>query len=268
MSKPESPDDEPVVHRVAKAIYDAAVKQSLDRIAAAELPLAEIERVFVAAHKASDREAAIVIFCLVDDLATSFFRERLTGAVSGGVEETMLSGNGMLASAYNKITLLSALNWIRARVYRDLGFMRKIRNAFAHDVSLSRFDQSPIRDFINSMDDEVEKNIIRALDSPALPPVTVRKKFLVRSILTAAYMISDFRVSQAAIEHGVHPGSILAGEFDSRPENIKNLLRTASRISLQCLLGEDIELTPEAERALANTAPSTSDPSAVRRNSI
>jgi hypothetical protein len=67
---------------------------------------------------ASDREAAIVVFALVDDIVTEFFRERLTGQVPHGIEQAFFEGNGMLASAHNKILLLARTDLIASVLIR------------------------------------------------------------------------------------------------------------------------------------------------------
>lgn len=228
------PDDDPMLQRIADTIYSTSIKQSKEHISEKTLPLADISRVFDAATHASDREAAIVIFCLVDDLTTSFFKEKLTGHVSGGIDAVLLSGNGMLASAYNKISLLSGLDWIRSRTYKNLGLMRKIRNEFAHHVHLVCFDESPVQDFVNSIEAPEERPIVEMLHPDLRPIMSVRRKFFIRSALTVGHMIIDFRVSQAALAHNVHPGSILS-KFDDHPDNIKALLSTVSGICLDAL---------------------------------
>src|SRR5262249_54798469 len=146
-------------------------------------PLGKIAMVFDAALKASDREAAIIIFCLVDDIATEFFREKLVGTVSNGIDEAFLAGNGMLASAHNKITLLAGFEWISNDVYRQLTLLRKIRNSFAHHVDLTNFEDSPIRDYIGSMSAS-EEPIIATLDPANRPErISTRIKFIARSAL-------------------------------------------------------------------------------------
>jgi hypothetical protein len=141
-----------MVERVAEALYLTAVRSAQERIAARPMPTEKIKAVFEDALAASDREAAIIIFALIDDIATEFFRERLTGKVPNGVEQAFLTGNGLLASGYNKILLLAGREWIRIETYRELNLIRRVRNEFAHHVEYRAFGDSPIRDYIESMD--------------------------------------------------------------------------------------------------------------------
>src|SRR5215211_2930137 len=160
----ESTHSETMVSRVAEALYRHSVNEGRNEIAAKVFPLDKIVDVFATARTASDREASIVIFALADDIVTDFFREKLTGHVPGGVDATMLAGNGMLASAYNKLLLLSGLNWIRRDTYAQLALMRRIRNEFAHHVSYKSFNDAPICDYITTMDDS-EIPVVSVADS-------------------------------------------------------------------------------------------------------
>lgn len=225
-----------LTEKVVDAFYAQVVKQARDQVAEVEFAIEKITSVFEVAVTASDREAAILIFCLVDDIATDFFRSRLTGNVHSGVDETFLKGNGMLASAYNKIALLAGLEWIRNETYRNLTLLRKIRNEFAHYVKYKSFEDDPISNYINSMI-PIEKPIINVIDEekgPMQKNMPIRSKFLVRSALTVLDLTSETVIIQAAIEHGVDPASIAK----EKPENLKTLGRAIMRIVL------DIVVTP------------------------
>jgi DNA-binding MltR family transcriptional regulator len=223
------------VERVAKGLFDHAVQMGRDAVVARVLPLAKITTVFGRALTASDREAAIIIFCLIDDLATDFFREKLTGSVSGGVDEAFLAGNGMLATAHSKIALLAGLEWISKNVYRQLTLMRKIRNDFAHHVDLTAFNDSPIRDYVGAMEPS-EEPVLATFDPDKRPEkLSTRTRFISRSALAVCSMVHDLAVIQAAIANRVPPGAILAGGFDRLPDNIKDLLRAGARIALLAL---------------------------------
>jgi DNA-binding MltR family transcriptional regulator len=224
--------DDRLVEHVAKAMYEHAVEQGRAAVAAINFPLDSIKSVFHQVLRAGDREAGIVIFALIDDLATDFFRQKLSGTATHGVEETFLAGNGMLATTHNKISLLAGLEWIRSNVYRELTLLRKIRNAFAHHVNLRLFDDVPIRGYIGSMDRSEDAILISMSEGKRPETLSCRTKFIVRSANTVCLMVEDFAIIQASIAHRVHPGSILAGEFEDQPENIKALLRTVAEISL------------------------------------
>jgi hypothetical protein len=241
-----------MVERVAEALYLTAVRSAQERIAARPMPTEKIKAVFEDALAASDREAAIIIFALIDDIATEFFRERLTGKVPNGVEQAFLTGNGLLASGYNKILLLAGLEWIRIETYRELNLIRRVRNEFAHHVEYRAFGDSPIRDYIESMD-QSDLSVTQVLREQEFPSrlsdqplvlkivddlfaggLSSRAKFLIRSCLATARMAQDIEIIQAAVFHRVDPRSLAAG-FDSLPDNIKDLMRSVVRLSFRAI---------------------------------
>jgi hypothetical protein len=271
------PSSEPapeMVERVAKAIYMSAVESARGIVAGKTLPVEKIKAVFDDAISASDREAAIIVFALIDDIATDFFRDRLTGNVPDGIDQSFFSASGMLGSAHNKILLMAGLQWIRIDTYKELRLIRRIRNEFAHHVEHKSFTESPIRDFIGSMA-EAEAPVWEIFQTHTVPDQLkshpelakiandllhegppVRVKFMIRSCLATAGMIQDIAFIQAALSHRVHPGS-LAGDFDSQPENIKELMRTVSRLSFQAIQND---LAP---RILQRAGPGTELPPLV-----
>lgn len=223
-----------MVERVAEALYTHAVKRTREQIAAEALPIEKIGMVFNEAVAASDRESAIVLFCLVDDLATEFFRRKLTGKVNGGVDQTFLTGNGMLSSAYNKIALLAGLQWISNETYRALTLMRRVRNEFAHNVEYRSFETQPICSYIASMDRK-ETSILNALaDSEKPAGLLLRSKFLVRSSLAIMGLVQDLVFIQAAISNQVDPRSVSTA-FEEAPENMKALALAVSEIALRVI---------------------------------
>jgi len=153
----------------------------------------------------------------------------------------------MLSSAHNKLLLLAGLEWIRIDIYRELRLIRRIRNEFAHHVEHKSFGESPIRDFIGSMEQSEttildifrERTVPRSYkDYPDLAKlatdlmhegIDIRSKFLIRSCLARGRMITDMEFIQAALLNRVDPGS-LSGGFDTQPDNIKHLARTVSRL--------------------------------------
>src|SRR5258707_8707000 len=86
-----------MVERVAKALYETAVNQAREEVSKFVIPIDKIRTVFNAALAASDREAAIIIFCLIDDIITDFFRLKLKGDID--IESSFFANNGILATA-------------------------------------------------------------------------------------------------------------------------------------------------------------------------
>ena len=238
MTGPDSLGEAPTMREaVAKALYMSAVKQAQEQIGAEVFPTERIVTVFEKAALASDREASIIIFCLVDDLTAEFFRRKLTGKVSSDVEEAFLSGNGMLASAHSKIALLAGLEWITTETYRNLTMMRKIRNEFAHHVGYNHFDERPICNYIETMNTK-EEQILDCMDQEKRPKkLLLRSKFLVRSTLSVFVLVREMATIQAAIAHKVHPRSLF-GDYDAGTQNVKELSLITSDIVLKVIYGQ------------------------------
>jgi DNA-binding MltR family transcriptional regulator len=232
MTDPGRNTPDSIVERVAEALFNTRVGHARADLAAHVFPLDRIQPVFESALRCSDREAAIIIFALVDDLMTSFYKERLTGKVQEGVEQTILSGNGPLASAYNKINLLSALSWIGEVTYRQLTFMRKIRNEFAHHVKYQSFDDAPIGNFIEAMEPS-EQSLLEAVPPEKKPSkLPLRARYLIRSALGISFLCTDLVTFQAAEKHGVPARAIPTFDYELESDNIKDLMRAVSGISL------------------------------------
>jgi hypothetical protein len=70
----ERPPPKELIDEAASAIYQSAVRDARHEVAERKFPLEKITAVFEdAIEHASDREAPIVIFALVDDLTSDFF---------------------------------------------------------------------------------------------------------------------------------------------------------------------------------------------------
>lgn len=236
---------ETVIERAAKAAYGAAVEIAAKQASLEVLPTDKIVTVFKEVKEASDREAAIVIFSLTDDILTDFFRRKLTGKVSSGVDETFLTGNGMLSSAYSKISLLAGLEWIRNITYRNLTLMRKVRNEFAHHVEIRSLKDHPICNYVDSMSiteasiiDEIEKYILDKSERNMRPDALhVRSKYLTRSALTILSFLTDMTLIQASTDHNVDPRSVA----EKNPANINNLTKAVVQIVLGLIVDEQPE---------------------------
>jgi DNA-binding MltR family transcriptional regulator len=67
------------------------------------------------------------------------------------LDKKLVRGNGPLSSFSARIDLLMAFGDISDKAYKDLHLIRKIRNSFAHDLALDRFDQDPILSWCNAL---------------------------------------------------------------------------------------------------------------------
>ncbi len=136
--------------RVARAMYGSAVERVRQHAAELDLQPERLRRVFKTARSEADRSAAILVFALAEDLMLDAIKRYLNADVRGGWAE-VTSGNGLLATANDRITLLCLLRWIHPSVYADLRLLKSIRNRFAHHAEVSSFDDSVIRNWIGAI---------------------------------------------------------------------------------------------------------------------
>src|SRR3954464_12234505 len=100
-------DDEQTVERVAKAIYETAVKRVHQQVCEVAVDAREIQAVFQQAIEESDRAACITLFALLEGVIIAAYRRQLSGDVRGGIE-AILDNNGPLGTAHARITMLAA----------------------------------------------------------------------------------------------------------------------------------------------------------------
>lgn len=215
-----------VEQRVAGAIYKVAVQSALKHMEDYDFQLDRLRRVFSIIDLESDRSLAILIFALSEDLMLISMKHYMIGKVKGGWEEVS-SGNGVLATASARITILELLAWIRPDIAKHLRLMKSIRNRFAHHADVNDFEDSKIRGWISSMD-HIEAPVLRAMEeSESQPLKTPRALFIMRSVLTITALVSDLAIRPAAIAAKVWSGDI-SGSYDDGPEPLRDLRRIAA----------------------------------------
>ena len=218
--------DGDVEKRVAGAIYKVAIQSALKHMEDYDFQLDRLRRVFGIIDIESDRSLAILIFALSEDLMLVSLKHYMIGKVKGGWEE-VASGNGVLATANDRITILELLAWIRPEIAKHLRLMKSIRNRFAHHADVNGFEDGKIRGWLSSMD-HIEVPVLRAMEeSEAEPLKTPRALFIMRSVLTITALVSDLAIRPAAIAAKVWSGDI-SGSYDDGPEPLRDLRRIAA----------------------------------------
>ena len=142
--------DTSLVKRVAEAIRVAHVDQARDQLKEKILPLRRIENAFEIARREADRSTSILLFALAEDMMLNCLKDNLNQNISGGWN-SVTGGNGVIATASDRLALLELLYWIRPRTASDLRLMKSIRNRFAHHAEVNSFTDSKISGWINSL---------------------------------------------------------------------------------------------------------------------
>lgn len=110
----------------------------------------------------SDRACAIVCVAYLDDflqkIILSFLCEDSTAQ-----NKTLFAQNGPLSTFSSKIVLAYRLGLISKYEQNSLNLIRKIRNAFAHDLHTDSFEYNPIKELLKNNIPDTEK----------LPPIDI-----------------------------------------------------------------------------------------------
>lgn len=97
----------------------------------------------------SDRACAIVCGAFLDNLIQELLLEFLC-TDSKTQDNKLFSQNGPLSTFSSKILLAYRLGLISKYEYDYLNLIRKIRNSFAHDLTIDSFECEPIRELLSN----------------------------------------------------------------------------------------------------------------------
>ncbi|WP_306225375.1 hypothetical protein [Bosea beijingensis] len=217
--------------RVARAMYGAAIERVRQHASEIDLRRDYVEKVLTTAIAESDRSAAILIFALVEDLMLDAFKRYLSASCIKGGWSEVIGGNGLLATANDRITLACLLGWIRPAVYADLRILKSIRNRFAHHAQIEGFSDGSVQSWISALNitEEPAVDSFRASGFCISESFSLREKYLMRASLVATELLTDLAIAPHARQTMVSPGHV-GGPWENVPDNIKDIRRIAARI--------------------------------------
>lgn len=111
----------------------------------------------------SDRSCAIVCAAFLDDFLERLILSFLT-TESSTQDRRLLENNGPLSTFSAKIVLSYRLGLISKKEYENLSLIRKIRNAFAHDIKINSFDDGKIKSYL--IDHIPDENLLPPIEIP------------------------------------------------------------------------------------------------------
>lgn len=226
----DSADDDPVVEKIAKAIYGSAVEAAVAAIADVPSPISDIEREFGTLAHESDAAKVVLSFSYLTSLFERLYLLNFVNAATGRLHKEIFEGTGPLATSSARFVIAFALGWIREDLYKDVTLLRKIRNEFAHDHTRRQISMKGVSDRVNALSAR-EKPIIDILRKSGyirVPSLTVPQLFLVRNILICLSCASDMILLPISRTHRVSPIDAF-GDFTALPENMKEMRRQAVR---------------------------------------
>lgn len=227
--------------RVAAAIYGVAVKSARDQVDAFDFQLSRITSVFNVAASESDRSASILLFALAEDLMLHALRHNMKGNCSGGWD-AVTSGNGVLATASDRITILELLRWIRPKTGAQIRLIKSIRNRFAHHSEVSGFEDPKIRGWVSTMHagETAALELFPADDRAKWRKHTPREIFMMRATGVITGLVADLAIMPASHRERASAWDVSGrGDFDNLPEPLKDLNRMTADVYLRYLPPRD-----------------------------
>lgn len=210
----EEESDEAKNDYFAKLLYDTKIAGAQARFSVHTLPHERIEAVFRVALSEADRSAAILIFALAEDLMLSCLKENLNTKIKGGWN-SVTEGNGLLATASDRITILELLYWLSPSTASNLRLMKSIRNRFAHHSDVNNFDDRKISGWLASMTNH--ESYLWKNYPEEFRKLTNREIFLCRSISSLIIMSTEFGFSVISRQEGVSPVDLLKS-YEKTPD--------------------------------------------------
>jgi hypothetical protein len=237
---------EELVSRVAQAIYGSQVNEARKTVAEQDLGLERIRAAFETAIIEADRSAAILVFALAEDLMLSGLRRNMNDNVAGGWK-AHAEGNGVLATASDRIAILELLWWIKSHTAADLRLLKAIRNRFAHHADVGSFGDTKISGWVSTLSD-CESVLKRVLPQKALQKFSPRELFLMRSAGVIVRLAAELAIGPVARSLRVEPRDVEGPTFDQSLDNLRDAERLSAEIMLKfvdqgSLASNDVETT-------------------------
>ena len=190
-------DDDPIVERVAKALYNEAVKQALQDASDFDFDMSDSIRVFRKLTNETDTGIAIISAAYIDECLIKLFALHIDNS-SRTVFRSITNFNGPLGTFSSRIDMAFGFSLISKNSHQRLNCIRKIRNKFAHSPFGFSFGTETIKNLVEELDvnhkrfiDEIRKSKeIRAV-TKAPSRMTMKEVYLVKTALTLAFVASE-----------------------------------------------------------------------------
>ena len=201
--------------------YKGMVGDARKAVAEHDLQLDRIKSAFLAAYEEADRSAAILLFALAEDLMLGCFKQHFNQNVAGGWK-AITEGNGVIATASDRIALLELLHWIRPSTGADLRLMKSIRNRFAHHADVHSFNDKTVRGWISTMSGL--KGSILHLANVEYEKPDARGLYLARAISTLITLTQELAIGPTSRMAQVDPEDVTPTEVAEHPQNMLDAL--------------------------------------------
>lgn len=107
--------------------------------------------------KESDRAAVILVASIIDETLETLLKSYLV-PIPNAQDSLFDNATSPLSSFSSKIDMAFRVGLISGKFARDLHIIRKIRNAFAHDIYGCSFDNGKVRSRVRELENSVSRD--------------------------------------------------------------------------------------------------------------
>ena len=222
-------DGDDLTTKVARAIYGVGVAKVRESVSKIDLEIDRLNLVFERALIEADRSSSILIFALIEDIMIASIKKNLFCPMRGSWDD-VTGGNGLLATANDRLDLISILGWLQERTYKDILILKSIRNRFAHHADVLDFSDPKMMSWISNLFGR-ESHILKMYPQFVSGELKLswRHLYLIRAILVVEGLIADLTIAPLARVERVAVQHAHGGTWEDSPENLKALRRLAAR---------------------------------------
>jgi DNA-binding MltR family transcriptional regulator len=222
-----------LVLAVSKALYDEAVQRGRTELKTENIPVESVLLALDELRKTEDdRTSAILAFSIVEHLFKILMTSQMDDH-SDVKKSDLFEKMGPLSTASARILLANALGWISNELRRDLDFLRKIRNEFAHNIAIKSLKDSKIQGWLSHMR-KSELRIWRAMHETGgnypeykireVDSISARDIFSIRCATLIQELCLQISVNPIAKRYRVSPDHV-AGKMSDMPKNLSQIVR-------------------------------------------
>lgn len=220
--------EEPMVERVAKALYERAVKTAIEEVEKLVFEHHDLVELVSKLKTESETAQVLIFYSYLDDRIRQLLALHMVDMESNGAKERMFGSNGPLDTFSSRIHMAYHLGWISKETLDRLNAFRKVRNEFAHRAFKVSVTDKIIVDQLKLIDYDIPTMLSGVIDIPD------KDKFytvLPRLVFLAFRTFQELMVFPIAKQRSVSPGSVLSS-YDDQPKNARVLAMTFSEALL------------------------------------
>ncbi len=226
-------DQDQLIERVAKALFVQSLKQA--RLAAGQIQFDMTDSVPVFRKLVSETNTGVAIIsaAYLDECLKKLLNSQIEKA-GRKVAQRIFDFNGPLGTFSSRIHLAFGFGLISKDTYQRLNSIRSIRNDFAHTPFDISFNNEKIKNKIIGIGLDHKKYIDEIRKTKSVRDIvkqpsrmTMTETFLIKSVFTLSFMVSEMIVLPIAAQNKV-PASAILADFDALPDNLRDIrIKTA-----------------------------------------